>query len=361
MAAYFGYMLLAGIQLPLFYKKDRLNRQYFYKSRYLILCLLELLLLTGLRGYTVGADTASYLSALTYYSKMSFSELLTAELVWPYDYEIGYFLMVKLCALLKIGKTGFLFLIAFLVYIPTFRAVKKYSPMPYISILCYFGLGFFTYSLGIFRQMIASSILLCGWRYVEERQLVKYLLTVALAMLFHTTAIVAVVLYFVYGINWHRFIGWIIPAEIGLLVFGRVVALLVTRIFPMYDGYVGSQYDTQGGTYLMLIMLNIVLLGSILFRNEAEKKHEDMMICALVLAICIQCIGYSMGALGRATRHFSVYMIFAIPCVLTNLKKKIGYQWAFVVSLVVVLCLFALAYRDFDGNKYVVPYYTVFG
>lgn len=361
MAAYLGYMLLAGLQLPLFYKKDRLNRQYFNQNKYLILCCLELLLLTGLRGYTIGADTSSYLSALTYYSKMPASQLLTAELVWPYDYEIGYFIMVKLCVFLRIGKTGFLFLVAAIVYIPTFFAIKKHSPMPYISILCYFGFGFFSYSLGIFRQMIASSILLCGWRYVQERQLVKYLLTVALAMLFHTTAIVAVLLYFMYGLNWSRIVGWIIPAELGLMIFGRVVALLVTRLFPMYAGYVGGRYDTQGGTYLMLILLNAVLLASVLIRNESRSKDENMIICALILAICIQCVGYSMNVLGRATRHLSVYMIFAVPGVLNNLKKKIGYQWVFVVTLLVVAVLFALAYKDFDGNKYVVPYYTVFG
>ncbi len=360
MAVYVGYMLLAGIQLPLFYTKDRLKRQHFHVNGYLVLCFLELLLLAGLRAYTVGADLSNYLGALTYYSQMPFLELVTAELVWPYDYEIGYFSLVKLCAFLKTGRTGFLFIIAAIIYIPTFIAVKKHSPMPYISILCYFALGFFSYSLGIFRQMIASSILLCGWRYVQERCLGKYLLTVALAMLFHITSIVAVALYFLYEVNWGRILGWIVLVEIGLLVFGRIVAELMLRVFPMYSSYIGGQYDTQGGTYLSLILLNAVLLASVLIRNESRCKEEKMMICAMVLAICIQCIGYSMSVLGRATRYFSLYMIFAIPCVLNNLKKKIGYQWTFVVTLLVVVILFGLAYNEFNGNKFLVPYSTVF-
>lgn len=362
MAVYLGYMLLAGIQLPLFYREDRLRRQYFNASGYLILCCLELLLLTGLRGYTVGgSDVKNYLGALSYYSRMPASELLTAKLVWPYDYEIGYFAMVKLCALLKVGKTGFLFLVAALVYIPTFFAIKKHSTMPYISILCYFAFGFFSYSLSIFRQMIATSILLFGWRYVEERRLFKYLLTVALAMSFHMTAIVAVALYALYGINWKRIIGWIIPAEIVLLVFGRVIALLLMKIFPMYDGYIGSRYDMQGGTYLMLILLNVVLLALALIGDEDRKNQENMMITALVLAICIQCVGYSMLVLGRAVRHVSVYMILAIPSVLTNLKRRIGSQWACVVTLIVVACLFGFAYMEFNGDVYLESYHTVFG
>lgn len=360
MAAYLGYLLLAGIQIPLFYKKDRLKRQYFNGNKYVILCCLELVLLTGVRGYTVGADTAKYLSAISYYGRLPISKLLTAELVYPYNFEIGYFALTKLSVFLGLGKTGFLFVVAAIVYIPVFIAIKKYSPMPYISILCYFAFGFFSYSLGIFRQMIASAILFCGWKYIEGRHLIKYLLIVVLAMTFHTTAVVAITLYFLYGVKWNRIIGWIIPVEIALLLLGRVFALILVQIFPKYAGYVGGRYDVQGGSYLMLLMLNVVLLASIFIRDERRKEIEGMTICALILAICLQCIGYAMGAIGRAVAYFSIYLIFAIPCVLCNLRKKIGYRWALAVSIAVVICLFGFAYMEFNGNKYVVPYYTIF-
>ena len=47
MAVYLGYMLLTGIQVPLFYRRDRMRRQYFDTSGYLILCCIELMLLAG--------------------------------------------------------------------------------------------------------------------------------------------------------------------------------------------------------------------------------------------------------------------------------------------------------------------------
>lgn len=360
MAAYFGYLLLAGMQFPFFYRKDISGRKYFDEARYLTICCLELILLAGFRGYTVGADTASNLSALSYYQNMPALKSLTAELVWPYNYENGYFLLVKLCAFLRVGKTAFLFIVAVLIYIPIFYTVKNHSRMPYLSILCYFAFGFFSYSLGILRQMIASSILLCGWKYIEERRLVKYLLIVATAMLFHTTAIAAILLYFMYGIGWKKMIGFVPPVEIVLLVLGRLIAMLIVKIFPQYASYIGSQYDTQGGTYLMLLVFNAVLLACVLIRSTQHTEVESLTICALILAICIQCIGYSMGVLGRASRHFSVYLIFAIPNVLSNLRQKIGHRWTFVATLCVVAVLFLFTYREFSGNKYVTPYYTIF-
>lgn len=359
MAAYFGYLFLAGIQFPFFYRRDLSRRLRFDEERYLIVCCLELILLAGFRGYTVGADTASNLSALSYYGNLPALKCLTADLVWPYNYEYGYFVLVKLCAFLRVGKTGFLFIVALLIYIPLFRAIKRHSRMPYLSILCYFAFGFFSYSLGILRQMIASSVLLCGWKHIEERHLIKYLLVVAVAMLFHTTAVAGILLYFMYGIGWKRIVGWVIPAEIVLLVSGRLIAMAMVWLFPQYASYVGSQYDTQGGTYLMLVVFNAVLLSCILIRNTQYAKIESLTICALILAICIQCIGYSMGVLGRASRHFSVYLIFAIPNVLSNLRQKIGHRWTFVVIICVVTVLFLFTYREFNGNKYVIPYYTI--
>lgn len=362
MAAYFGYLLLVGMQIPLFYQKNRLGRKSFNNQGYLILCCIELICLAGIRGYTVGADISQlYLRAIDYYGRLPAARLLTAELVWPFDFEIGFFAFTKLSILLGLGKTGFLFVTAAIIYIPLFRVIRKYSPMPYVSILCYFAFGFFSYSLGILRQMIAASILFCGWSYIEERRLFKYLLTVALATTFHTTAIAGILLYLVYGFNWKKIIGWVVPLELIFLMFGRVFAMIAVQIFSKYSGYAGGRYDTQGGTYLMLIMINIVLFASVLFRNEKREKIESLTIWALILAIGVQCIGYSMNVLGRATRYFSVYLIFAIPYVLSNLKKKIGYQWAFVVSLLVIVVLFGFTYMEFDGNKHVIPYYTIFG
>lgn len=360
MAAYFGYLLLAGIQIPFCCKRDPLNGRLFDVKKYLYLCCFELILLAGFRGYTVGADTATYLSALDYYGSLPASELMTAELVYPYRYEIGYFTLTKLSVLFGLGKTPFLFLVAALIYIPTFVTIKKYSPMPYISILCYFALGFFSYSLGIFRQMIAISILFCGWKYIEERRLVKYMLLVGMAMTFHTTAAAGVILYFLYGMNWRRVAIWLLPIEIFVLLFGRQIALLLVKLFSRYTTYVGGRFDIQGGTYLMLVLLNIVLVASILVQDEKREKNESVTICALILAICLQCVGYAMGAIGRGVTYYSIYLIFAIPNVLCNLRSRIGDGWASVVSFFGIICLFVLAFTNFNGNYYVVPYYTIF-
>ena len=129
MAAYICYLVLAGMQIPLFFKENLLRKRSFDMKGYLILCCAELIVLTGIRGYTIGADTKTYLQAIDYYGQMPALQLIRAKLVYPFDFEIGYFLLTKLVCLLGIGKTGFLFIVSLMIYIPVFILIKKYSPM----------------------------------------------------------------------------------------------------------------------------------------------------------------------------------------------------------------------------------------
>ena len=353
-------MVLVGIQALFFYKDGKVRKDNFKVKSYLTLCCIELIILAGVRGYTIGADTKTYLNAVDYYGGMSVSKLLDAKIVYPYNFEIGYFWLTKICCLLGLGKTGFLFVVAIIIYLPIFSMIKKHSSVPYLSILCYFAFGFFSYSLGIFRQMIAVSILIQGWDCIVERNFIKYLMYVIFAMTFHITALVAIILYFLYGINWQRIIIWCVPFECVLLIFGRHIVLFLIRMFPWYSGYIGGKHDVQGGSYLMLILLNVVFWSIIFLQQKENNVCKDMTVCALFLAICIQCLGYSFGLLGRAVSYFSIYLVLAIPNVIYSIGIRLEYGLRETVSLVAILCLFILAFLSFNGNQYVVPYYTIF-
>lgn len=351
MAVYFCYLFLICAQVPFFHKRNGLGKRQFHTQAYVFLCCLEIILLAGFRGYAVGADTVTYLDAFRYYSQLPVLDLITAPLVAPFDFEIGYFALTKFCAFWGMNETLFLFVIAIIIYIPVFRAIQRYSSAPYLSILAYFAFGLFSYSLGIFRQMIAASILLCGWGYVRERKVIRYLIVVGVAMLFHTSAIIALGLYFLCGINWKKILWFVFPAEIFLLIFGRKIVLLAVKLLPQYAGYVDGQYDVQGGSYLMLLLLNVVLITCVVLYQKGRYR-DKVTICALILAVLIQALGYSMAIFGRMIVYFSTYLIFAIPGIVCGMSQK----WRKPVELAVVALLLLLTYRELHGNKFVTPY-----
>ncbi len=383
MQAYIAYLLLISVQAMLFHrgipvpsKNDAGETVYVRKDgkRFLLmLSCIELIILTGLRGYTVGADTKTYIDALTHYTGISFTEVFTAKLVWPFDFEIGYFFFTKLCGFLHISPTLFLIIIACIIYIPVFKYICRESAHPYISVLVYFAFGFFSYSLGIFRQFIAIGIILSAIRYIEERRLLKYLIAVLIAMLFHTTAFIALPLYLLVRIDWRKkaIMIAILVSEIVLVIVGRIVIEIAIKLFPSYAGYLGGIYDVQGGSYLNLIFLNIVLFAFIFLKRS--KPHNDArtaLICAqLVIAILLQCCAYHMALFGRIVPYYSIALMIAIPdiidgaCEATRLSHAInrltksGRLFGTLLKIGVCTILIALIYKDLSGNSYVTPFY----
>lgn len=115
----------------------------------------------------------------------------------------------------------FLFLIACLIYIPVFKFIYDYSENPFMSTMIYLAFGFFGYSLGIFRQMIAISICLMGFKYVLERKLYYYIIFILLAMTFHTTAIIMLPMYWLNKINLENKFYQILFVEATLFIFGK--------------------------------------------------------------------------------------------------------------------------------------------
>ena len=320
MKAYILFLIVIILEWLLLFPgaKLTLGREIPYKQRkiFLVIVCIEMIGFAGIRDTALGADTTTYLRAFEYYSALPQGEILGAALVSPYDFEVGYFWLTKLCAWLSIGKTGFLIVIAALIYIPVCRFTLKYSESPLMGILVYFAFSFFQYSLGIFRQMIALSITLLGVKYIFEQKFGKFLLTVAIAMTFHTTAIIVLPLYWIYRLKLENKMKWIFAVEAVCLVCARPLVLFAVRLFPKYANYVSGRFDVQGGSYVMLILLNAILIAGCLV--EKRKENQDnivlrMSVNATIMAILLQIVGYSMGIFGRIVPYYSIYLVILIP------------------------------------------------
>lgn len=83
---------------------------------YAVCLCVALICFVAARDITVGADNPNYLGSLHYYAGISWGEVFTAKLVWPYDYEPLYFLLTKICAHFYLSDHAFFFVIAILIY-----------------------------------------------------------------------------------------------------------------------------------------------------------------------------------------------------------------------------------------------------
>lgn len=108
--------------------------------------------------------------------------------------EYGYSLLVFSVKLFTHSYTSLLAVHAIIYYYLVFVATKQLSPYFFIALLLYY--AFTMGVMGAQRQLIALGLVLYGCRYIIKPSFFKYLLCIAVASFFHTTAILGIVLYF---------------------------------------------------------------------------------------------------------------------------------------------------------------------
>ena len=354
MVYYISYIIIIAIQGIYFYSLSNYKEDK-KKKFFLILSCIELIVFTGIRNDTVGADTSVYVSALDLYSYFNLKELVVAGNFYPNNFELGYLWITKISAFLDLNYSIFLTIIAICIYTPTFKFFYKYSPYPFLSIAIYFGLGLFSYSLGIFRQFIAMSVILCGIEYIIQRNLLKWTLTIGISTLFHTTGLICYLMYFLYNFNFKKMFYITIFLQPVLYIASRPVLSFFISFFPAYYRYLGTWRDEVNSSMTMIIVYNLMLMGCYLYDIKTIHKEScsRLFINSVPLLCCIQAMAYSFAMLGRAIPYFSIYITIAIPIML---KELFSPRQSIVMAIILdVLFILLFLYTNLD-NQYILPF-----
>lgn len=354
MSIYIFYYILLILQAALLSLNSNINR--LYKKIILFLGCIEIIILMGLRHCSVGADTFAYISALYDYSEYDFTTLLKMGSVFPYKFEFGYLWLTKICAFFHLDYNLFLIIIASLIYIPTYKLIYRFSPFPILSISIYFGLGLFSYSIGIFRQFIAISIIVSGIDYIINRELAKWCFVVIFATLFHTSALICVPMYLLCGreSKWFLILG--ILAQPILHIYGRTLLEYIFSHMSIYSGYINSAYDVVGGSFKILFFYNIILIITILYNRFFRKdnsKYISFYCNCVPIVCCLQVLGSYLGIFGRIVPFYSIFIIILIPCMIKDVFED---KAAYIVANCLNVAFFILFVIRTTYDEYIMPF-----
>ncbi|WP_310559553.1 EpsG family protein [Flavobacterium sp.] len=143
----------------------------------------------GFRWQT-GTDWDSYLNNFT--GTTSYTDVLNYVII---GFEIGYGIFVYLIRLFTTDYTVFLVLHAVIYYFLVLKSTNFLSPYPFLSTLI-----FYVSTMGILgsnRQLIAMAICFYSLQFIiNEKKPWKFFILVSIAFLFHTTALLFLVYYF---------------------------------------------------------------------------------------------------------------------------------------------------------------------
>lgn len=305
------------------------GHRFIYRSDYLedpqvlssttqdiVLLSIVLIMLTTLRSATTGLDTPNYYNAFTFnLASIGFSDLLTGGVRG----EVGYKFLALIFHSLGLGFHWVTLFEALVYVVPVAYIVHKYSRNPYYSLFLFVAYDYYLFSMSALRQTIAMGFVLIAFEMVSRKKTAAFFLCIALGVLFHFTAVVALPIYFLSRLSpSKRYIIAAFVASIFFFILRNQMRLILFKSSRVAYGGVET-----GGTGMYLMMLSMVLLDVFCSKKDDWKMSETdtliryMMISVVVIYPVLQ----FHPAVFRLHFYYSIMMIVYLPNVLRSLKS----------------------------------------
>ena len=274
-------------------------------------------------------DTRNYLEHFLYFAKND-----SLKNSFMTGWEPGIIVLTKLISFISIDKQFYIIFLGTIILVPIFYTIWKYSVNPILGISVYYAMGFLT-STSIYRQWIAIAILTYSIKYIENRKLWKFLITVFIAFLFHRTAVTFVIAYFVYGI---KIDGKILVGSLGigmLLGVGGKYVLGFLNLFARNEEIVSQ----NGGAKLLIVLWGCVIATYIVCKNNLNDTKIKLPFIMMLIAATLQPLSFTFSNWVRVVYYFSIYLSLGVPMIMKKIQNDNGVMIIFVEQILLAVML----------------------
>lgn len=340
------------------------------KLLYIVTSMGLLAFLAMFRSVDVGNDTATYIDL---FYKISVSSEIA---VFADRYEFGYLLLNKILSYISNNHQILLIITSAYIFFIVGRFIYKHSNMVWLSVFLFFSL-YFDLSMSGIRQMLAIATIVLSYEYIVAKKPFKFILTVLVASLFHTSALAFFAAYPLSKLKLSKKLVIMISLATitGYLFFSFVLDQLLA-LFPQYSYYLGGTYldgEFRLGTLAgLLVILTILVVSEICNRRAyyrkrdsggkhleivSMKKREDEIQSIFTLIGCaIMVISLKGTILSRFGDIYGFFSIIYLP----NSIKRLAKDSRILLVLFTILMFFAYStivqiYRPEWQSSY--PYY----
>lgn len=334
---------------------------FFSKNRKACVCVIgiQLFLILAFRSDSLGVDLGQYKLMYDAYTDNSFVDIIKGFHLFGYSdvlfgRESGYVLLNWICSNLGMNFHGFLVVQSAICVFSVCFFVYRYSKVPWLSFSLVIALGLYTYMFCILRQSLAVAFLFFAFPYIIERNLIKFLICICFASLFHVVALCYLPLY------------WIANKQVSIK--NVVVGIFISIFFPIFfKGFTilflnsfGKSYVFSSGILLnkMLFFFLFVIFFLLLFYRDVQfskKIDKSVMFWGFFFTLPVEMMSLFMPILGRA----AIGMFLPLAAILipnTLYENKDEYSQPFFFLLVFVL-FFGYFMIDFcSSGAYLIPY-----
>lgn len=361
------YFFTLYAMYTLFSLYDFLNQKSRNRSFLILFSLVFLSYMVGFRGEFVGRDYQEYVRIFKEAGTIASFVVGTNDHSNIHGEPFFIFITMVLNSLNT--KYYFIFFIFGLISL-TFNhlAIKKYSPFIFLSILIYLSHAFLYKELIQIRAGIAASILLFGIQYLSQQNFKKYSMVVIAASLFHSGAIIGLLLYYfnkfdfskktLYLLIFFSIILYIVGAINIFIDFTRVLNLLPQRaeLYLNYKDYI-KPLGILHLTTLKQIVLGLFLIYKKDYFYEKVPYFKAMLYMYIFSTILLISLADFDIFAARLASYFSFVEVLLIPLLILLTKDRVK---QFIIFCSILIYALLLAYVNLVHLNVVREYTFVF-
>lgn len=210
--------------------------------------------------------------------------------------------------------------IAAFVIISLYHFLKKYSVNPFLSIMWYLGILYYIFMFSALKQSIAMAILLWAFDALLERRLIKYIVIVIIAVLFHGPALILLPAYWLSRIKIGKnYVILLVAALAFTFAFRSQILSLMLNYYESGETMADSPEFIGGKVIYMMLVIAIAIIMRV--PDERDHLYCVMLIFAGV-ALVLQTFCYYNNIFERLADYYYQFSILLIPMIFDHNRNQ---------------------------------------
>lgn len=316
------------------------------KKHYCLILGFLLFVIAALRATSVGVDSGQYARHFYNIQQIDF-KLLTVH----YHKDPTFYYLIKIITSISSNHQWMFVIIGAAYAYSISRFIYKYSKDSMVSFIMLITMSYFAFSLTGLRQIMALSIILFSYDYIIRKHLLKFVLTVIIASLFHQSALLFLPAYFINNKKVNS-IKVIIGVLAAFIVFAsRSLLLSVVQIF-MYENY-SIDYDQGAGGWTTILVYFLIIIVSVVFSKQIKNEYSPFFLKMMYVGALIQMFVPLQPNIFRVSMYYNIVSIILIPDILETQKDKFSKLIAYSLFFVLMsIQYYVFTYYDAGVQPY---------
>ena len=202
-------------------------------------------------------------------------------------------------------------------------------------------MGYFN-AMGYIRQALAVSIFFWSIRFIVQKKLIKYILSILLASCIHFSALILLPVYYLIKIKYKAYMHFLLCGVMFILAYFNITADLISYVLGVLDlrylNYMQriARSPSIGNIMFFLGVWLMVFVNSIITKSFNKTQYEIIKINLCTMCIVFMCVFYFDYVFLRLKDYFSIIFIAALSDIIITYKK---YQKIIVFNLIYLVAM----------------------